>query len=253
MRIVITGGRSSIAQAVAADRAARGDEVCLTASSRTACSELEAQCRVRGIAAACDVYDLASPEALEGSFETRLRAADALVLVAATPVRTLDVFHAVPPGEVDAAVDADIKGNLRLLRLALPGMLEREFGRIVFVSSVSAAMGTPNYGTYCLTKSALEGLVLNLAVDYGSRNVLANIVRLGVFRTRRTERFWSQPRYAARAAAAIPQARIGDPSSIAEAFAPLLSPAQYINGSVITVAGGLPLVRSSAFRGRQDA
>lgn len=252
MRIVITGGRSSIAQALAADRAARGDEVCLTASSRATCLELESQCRSSGIAAACDVYDLACRDPLEESFEARVRAADALVLVAATPVRTLDLFHAVPAADVDAAVDADIGGNLRLLRVALPGMLEREFGRIVFVSSVSAAMGTPHYGTYCLTKSALEGLIVNLAVDYGSRNVLANVVRLGVFRTRRTERFWSQSRYAARAAAAIPQGRLGEPASIAEAFAPLLSPAQYINGTVITVAGGLPLVRSSVFRGRQD-
>jgi len=252
MRIVITGGRSSIAQAIALDRCARGDEVCLTASSPASLEDLEAQCRQRGIGADGVLFDLRRPGMASEAFDARLRAADALVLVAATPVRTLDRFHAVPAAEVDEAVEADIKGNLHLLRRALPGMLDRAFGRIVFVSSVSVPMGTSHYGAYCLTKSAVEGLILNLAVDYGDQNVLANIVRLGVFRTGRTGRFWSRTRYAARAAAAIPQGTLGEPGAAAEAIQPLLSPSQYINGSVITVAGGLPLVRTSAFRARED-
>jgi len=252
MRIVITGGRSSIAQAIASDRCARGDEVCLTASAAASLEDLEAQCRARGIEAECAVFDLARPGMAGEEFDARLRAADALVLVAATPVRTLDRFHAVPAAEVDEAVEADIKGNLHLLRRTLPGMLDRAFGRIVFVSSVSVPMGTSHYGTYCVTKSAVEGLILNIAVDYGDRNVLANIVRLGVFKTGRTERFWSRPRYAARAAAVIPQGTLGEAGAVAEAIQPLLSPSQYINGSVITVAGGLPLVKTSAFRARKD-
>jgi 3-oxoacyl-[acyl-carrier protein] reductase len=250
VRTVITGGRSSIAQVLAADRAARNDEVCLTASTAASRDALEAACRERQLAAACVVFDLAHPERAGSDVDAWLRQADALILVAATPVRALARFDAVPPGEVDAAIDADIKGNLHLLRLALPGMAARSFGRIVFVSSVSVAMGTPNYGPYCLTKSAIEGLVLNLAVDYGERNVLSNIVRLGVFKTGRNERYWRSPRYAARAAAAIPQGRLGEAEGIGEVFQPLLSPTQYINGSIITVSGGLPLVRTSVFRGQ---
>ena len=188
MRILITGGHSSIAQAIAADRAARGDEVCLTASSRASCKNLAAKCRDRRIEATCAVFDLAHPRRTGRRLDDFLRAADALILVAATPVRTLNRFHAIPAEETDASIDADIKGNLHLLRRVLPGMLERSFGRIVFVSSVSVAMGTPHYGTYCLTKSALEGLILNLAVDYGDHNVLSNVVRLGVFKTSRTQR-----------------------------------------------------------------
>jgi len=252
VRILITGGRSRVAQAIALDREARGDEICLTASSESSCRALRDSCVDRGIRASCAVFDLAKPAAVSPGLDAQLRQAEGLILNAATAVETLDLFHRVPAGEVDAAVDADVKGNLSLLRAVLPGMAERGFGRIVFISSVSVAMGTSRYGRYCLTKAALEGLVLNLAVDYGHLNVLSNIVRLGVFRTGRTERFWSREKYARRAASLIPQGALGDVDALPEAIHPLLSARQYINGSVVTVAGGLPLLRSAGLAGRED-
>ncbi len=252
MHILITGGNSWIAQAIAVDRLARGDDVCLTASSPASLATLQAACRERRIAAACGVFDLARPLALSAEVRDGLARADGLVLNAATPVPALERFHDLPADQVDAAVDADIKGNLFLLRAVLPRMAERRFGRIVFVSSVSVAMGTSRYGTYCLTKSALEGLILNLAVDYGDRNVLSNIVRLGMFKTRRTERFWRSGAYVERAASMVPQGTLGEVDAVPEAIHPLLSARQYINGSVVTIAGGLPLLPATALRTRTD-
>lgn len=253
MRILITGGNSWIAQAIAVDRIARSDDVCLTASSEASREALLATCRRRGLGASCVVFDLRNPDGLSAELDERLHAVDGLILHAATPVRTLERFHNLPADEVDASIDADIKGNLFLLRRALPGMLERQFGRIVFVSSVSVVMGTSRYGAYCLTKSALEGLILNLAVDYGDCNVLSNIVRLGVFRTSRTERYWSRAKYVKRAASVVPQGAIGEADAVPEAIHPLLSPRQYINGSVVTVSGGLPLLKMTSLPGRADS
>jgi NAD(P)-dependent dehydrogenase (short-subunit alcohol dehydrogenase family) len=252
VRILITGGNSWIAQAIAIDRLARGDDVCLTASSPASLTALQTTCRERGLVAACGVFDLCHPHELSVEVRDGLAAADGVVLNAATRVPALERFHDLPADQVDAAVDADIKGNLFLLRTVLPGMAERRFGRIVFVSSVSVAMGTSRYGAYCLTKSALEGLILNLAVDYGDRNVLSNIVRLGLFKTRRTERFWRSEAYVERAASMVPQGRLGDVDAVPEAIHPLLSARQYINGSVVTVAGGLPLLPATALRARTD-
>jgi NAD(P)-dependent dehydrogenase (short-subunit alcohol dehydrogenase family) len=252
VRVLITGGNSWIAQALAIDRNARGDEVFLTASSEASLSALQATCRDRGIAASCAVLDLRHPEPPAADLAGWLATTDGLVLNAATPVRTLDRFHHLPPDEVDASIDADIKGNLFLLRQALPGMVERRFGRIVFVSSVSVVMGTARYGAYCLTKSAMEGLMLTLAVEYGASNVLSNTVRLGIFKTPRTEPFWSRDRYRKSASALIPQGSLGDVDALPEAIHPLLSPRQYINGSVVTVAGGLPLVNTLALPRRTD-
>lgn len=253
MRLLITGGNSSIAQALAVDRIARGDEVWLTASTEASRETLLATCRERGIRAACLVFSLSAPEEHPPELDERLRDLDGLVLNAATPVRRLAPFHALPADEVETTIDADIKGNLYLLRSVLPGMLGRRFGRIVLVSSVSVAMGTSRYGAYCLTKSALEGLMRNLAVDYGEHNVLSNTVRLGIFRTRRTERFWSREKYVRRAASLVPQGALGEVESLPEAIHPLLSERQYINGSVVTVSGGLPLLRVRSLAGEADS
>lgn len=252
MRIIVTGGNSWIAQAIALDRIARGDDVTLTASSGGSLETLLATCGERGITASCVVFDLRTPEDHAPELDERLNTVDAIVLNAATPVPTLDRFHRLPADEVDASIDADIKGNLFLLRQVLPGMLERRFGRIVFMSSVSVVMGTSRYGAYCLTKSAMEGLMLNLAVDYGDCNVLSNIVRLGIFRTRRTERYWTREKYVKSAASLIPQGTLGDVDALPEAIHPLLSPRQYINGSVVTVSGGLPLLKTMSLPGRAD-
>ncbi len=252
MRIFITGGSSWIAQAIAADRLARGDDVCLTASSPASLEALRATCRERGLAAACGTLDLHHPEDVSEEVRERLAAADGLILNAATPAVALARFHDLPAAHVHAAVEADILGNVSLLRTVLPHMVGRRFGRIVFMSSVSVVMGTSRYAAYCMTKSAIEGLILNLAVDYGGCNVLSNIVRLGVFRTSRTEKFWRSESYRKRASAMVPQGELGDPDAVPEAVHPLLSPRQYINGAVITVAGGLPLLPANALRPRTE-
>jgi NAD(P)-dependent dehydrogenase (short-subunit alcohol dehydrogenase family) len=249
VKVLITGGNSRVAQAIAEDRIVRGDTVVLTASSAVSLEALRDTCRKRALGASCVLFDLRDPDAPSSGLEEALRAADGLVLNAATPVRTRRRFHEVAAEEVSASIDADIKGNLSLLRRALPGMVERRFGRIVFVSSVSVVMGTARYGAYCLTKSALEALMLNLAVEYGAHNVLSNTLRLGLLKTPRTEPFWSRERYARAAAALVPQGRLGEVDAIPEAIHPLLSPQQYVNGSVITVAGGLPLLNTLALPG----
>jgi NAD(P)-dependent dehydrogenase (short-subunit alcohol dehydrogenase family) len=50
----------------------------------------------------------------------------------------------------------------------------------------------------------------------------------------------------------VPQGVLGHPDAVPEAVHPLLSPRQYINGTVITVAGGLPLLSAGAIRARTD-
>ena len=76
--------------------------------------------------------------------------------------------------------------------------------------------GTSRHGLYCMTKSAMEALFLNLAVDYGRHNVLANVLRPGIVRTERTKRFWRRPSYQEKANRMIPQGKLGEPAQIAE-------------------------------------
>lgn len=217
--------------------------VALTASSEISLEMMKTAYGADEARIGCFVFNLSDPQRHLTALDEAIADIDALILNAATRTETLDYFHALPEEEVSASIDANIKGNVFLLRRVLPVMMKRKFGRIVFISSVSAGMGTSYYGAYCLHKGAIESLMLNIAVDYAGHNILANIVRLGAFKTLRTESFRMRGRYAKHAAALIPQGTLGEPDSLPEVIHPLLSLKQYINGSIINVSGGLPLVK----------
>jgi len=244
MRVLITGGSSEIGRSIVRRRLALGDEVFVTASSEPSLAETLARYEAEGLKLRGLVLDLAAPAASEPAMAQLLgEGLQGLVLNAWTRRPPLHRFHELPQEALEADVHANLMGNLWLLRRVLPAMVEARCGRIVFISSVSTVSGTGRYGAYVLCKSALEGLVRNLAVDYGEFNVLSNTVRLGIFKTERTKKYWSRPHYVERMSAVIPEGALGEPEHVGEVLDPLLSAHQYINGAVLDVTGGLPMFR----------
>ena len=79
--------------------------------------------------------------------------------------------------------------------------------------------------------------------DYGADNILANIVRLGLFKTRRTKFFWRQQEYIDRVTKLIPRGKLGEADQVAEVLGPSLSATSYINAATLNISGGLPISR----------
>jgi meso-butanediol dehydrogenase / (S,S)-butanediol dehydrogenase / diacetyl reductase len=75
--------------------------------------------------------------------------------------------------------DVNVTGAFRLVRAALPSLLERGSGSIVLVSSVSALVSGTEGAAYQASKAALLGLMRALAVDYGPRGIRANALLPG--------------------------------------------------------------------------
>jgi 3-oxoacyl-[acyl-carrier protein] reductase len=247
MKLLITGGSSEIAMAVAKRRVDTGDQVWITASTKESLEETLAEYKKEKIKVKGLVFNLAEPEGCEE--EKLLAEFDALILNAASRTVKLRKFTDWDEAEGARYLRANIDGNLWLLQRAIPGMAERKFGRVVFISSLSAVQGTSRFAFYCAAKSALEGLFLNLAVDYGENNVFFNIVRPGIIATERTKRFWKRSHYLERMKEIIPAGALGKPEQVAEVMDPLLSSTSYMNGSVVAVGGGLPLLRSAGVLG----
>ena len=244
MRILITGGGSDIGCAIAARRLALGDSVIITASSAASLEQARTRYRAQGLDVDGVVFDLAQPEHSAGDLDRLLAGGvDGLVLNAWTRRPPIRRFHDMHPGAVKADVHANVLGNCWLIQRVLPGMVARRLGRVVLVSSVSTVNGTGRYGTYVMCKAAMEGLMRNLAMDYGPDGVLANTVRLGIIKTERTRAFWSREDYVARMSGIIPQGALGEPADVAAALDPLLAERQYVNGAVLDVSGGLPMFR----------
>lgn len=244
LRILITGGSSDIAKAIVRQRSALGDTFVVTASTRESLESCIAWYQSVAVPVEGFVFDLSNPsDSLQALRELLAGGIDAAIFNAFERVPALRPFHEIDPQVTSAYLSSQVGGHFPLIAELLKHMVERRFGRLVLISSVSAIAGTSNYGVYCAAKAALEGLFLNLAVDYSQYGIFSNILRLGLFRTSRTKMFWRQPDYVERVSKLVPSGDLGAPEQVAEALGPLLSRSSYITGSALNVSGGLPLAR----------
>ncbi|WP_224244840.1 SDR family NAD(P)-dependent oxidoreductase [Hyalangium gracile] len=148
--------------------------------------------------------------------------------------------------EFDRTVSVSLKGVWLCMKHELPAMLRGGGGAIVNVSSVNGFSGTPMAAAYCAAKHGVHGLSRTAAMEYGGKGVRVNVVCPGAHRTPMLEGVFASvsPGAPEQAEAMynshIPLGRIGAPEESARAIVWLLSAeASYVNGSLLTVDGGL--------------
>jgi 3-oxoacyl-[acyl-carrier protein] reductase len=124
-----------------------------------------------------------------------------------------------------------------LTKLAIPRMIERRWGRIVTLSSISGESGNRGQANYAAAKGAIIAATKSLAKEVGAKGVLVNSVSPGLIETDMTTELHIPKDELKRM---IPLGRMGRPEEVANVIAFLLSEeASYINGEVLRVNGGL--------------
>jgi NAD(P)-dependent dehydrogenase (short-subunit alcohol dehydrogenase family) len=239
---IVTGAGRGIGRATALSLAERGARV--LGVSRT-----ESELATLGLD-----YVVESVATLEGCrhvvAETHSRLGPVGILVANAGVGS---GHERPIWEQDPAVwDETMAVNLdavfHLVRLAVPDMIERSFGRIVVVSSTAGEVGGKAMSAYCASKAGVLGLVRAVAQDVAPHGITCNAVLPGWVRTEMAERsanltagrrgITAEEVWAERAAE-YPGGRIPTAEEVAETIAFLASAeASGISGESITVALG---------------
>jgi 3-oxoacyl-[acyl-carrier protein] reductase len=86
----------------------------------------------------------------------------------------------------DEVMEADFRGAVRCTRAVLPGMMRSGGGSILSVGSFSALAGAVGQTNYAAAKAALIGWTRSLAVEYGRKNIRANVVLPGFLETKMT-------------------------------------------------------------------
>ena len=162
---------------------------------------------------------------------------DVVINNAATYVAR-DSLLDISPESFQNTFCVNVIAPLRVMQTLIPPMLEREWGRIINVSSISASHGGSSTSLdYTSSKVALETITTTLARECAPRNVLLNSLRPGVTDTSMHAR---NPGKDLRARTAqIPLRRMGSPTEIAKVIAFLASEeASFISGAIIPVSGG---------------
>ncbi|UNB50805.1 SDR family NAD(P)-dependent oxidoreductase [Mycolicibacterium sp. YH-1] len=179
---LVTGAAQGIGKAIAESLAIRGATVALAdidVEKASQVSESIANDGGKARAYHVDVADQASVTELVDAVTRDFGSIDALVNnggLDAQPGRALEIDGA----HWNRLIDIDLTGQWWCTQAVLPGMVEREYGRIIYVSSSSVYIGGQNISpAYCAAKSGLIGLTVALATQMEQHNILVNCLMPG--------------------------------------------------------------------------
>jgi NAD(P)-dependent dehydrogenase (short-subunit alcohol dehydrogenase family) len=237
---VVIGGTSGIGRILALGLAEAGAHV--VASGRraelveSAAREIAAMGR-RTLRLPCDVADRASLAGLRDAVLQDLGRIDILVNCAGRTRRspTLQVSEE----EWSAILDTNLNGTLRACQTFAPPMLDRGYGRIVNIASLTSFVGMQEVAAYTASKSAVAGLTRALAVEWSPRGVCVNALAPGVFRTELNQALLDGTERGRELLTRTPMRRFGRVEELVGAAVFLSSEAaSFVSGIVLAVDGG---------------
>ena len=180
---IVTGASSGLGRCIAMSLAARGASVVVVARRRELLDALVREIEAAGgraRAITCDVTDreqvsraVASVESTDGPIERLVSC------VGGGNRTTIDGFQAA---HVERMLSLNVMGTANCLEAVLPGMLQRQRGHIVAISSLAAARGLPGAAEYSAAKAALSTLFEGLRIDLKPRGIDVTVLSPGLVR-----------------------------------------------------------------------
>jgi len=239
---VVAGGGRGIGAATARRLAEEGAAVVIGDITEAWAKETaEAICAAGG--RAIGVY-------LDG---TKATSQAAIVQAALDEFGGLDFYHSNLAGGTEGDIDAlncpeevldrsfaiNTKSHMFATQAALPVMLERGGGAMIYTSSGAAIGGNAFQVAYPMTKIAIHALVRHVATKYGKKGIRSNGICPGVVLTEAVKQHLTDD-YVVGALKTVPHTRLGEPEDIAAAVAFLASDdGAWVNGQVWHVNGGM--------------
>jgi NAD(P)-dependent dehydrogenase (short-subunit alcohol dehydrogenase family) len=185
--VLVTGASRGIGRAAARAIAKTGAHVIAVARTVGGLEELDDEIKKDGGDGATlvpmDLRNFDGLDQLGASIHERWGRLDGLFGNAGSLGELSPITH-LAPKMWQEALDVNVTANWRLIRSLDPLLKKSEAGRAVFMTSGAARKHTPFWGSYAVSKAALESLVLTYAAECEGSNVKANLFSPGPLRTR---------------------------------------------------------------------
>jgi NAD(P)-dependent dehydrogenase (short-subunit alcohol dehydrogenase family) len=243
-RALVTGAGQGVGRGIAMTLAAAGAEVLVNDLVEERAASVVDELAAAGGRGVTAVFDVTDYDAVRGAIDDK-GPIDILVNNAGNagqPVMDFDITALVQtePSDWEPFIRVNFYGVMYGVRAALPGMIERGWGRIVTVISDAGRIGEPHLAAYSAAKAAAAGFCRSVAKEVGRYGITVNCVSLGTMQTPGTEgedkarQAESLKRYIIR--------RRGLPEDVAAMVTFLASPlAPWVTGQTIPVNGGYSL------------
>lgn len=226
--VLVTGGNRGIGHAIASRFIAEGHRVAVTSRSGEGPDG--------AFIVSADVTDSESVDHAFAAVEAELGSVEVVIANAGVTRDTL--MMRMGDADFDDVVATNLGGAFRVAKRASTSMIRKRFGRIVFLSSVVALLGSAGQVNYSASKAGLIGMARSLTRELGGRGITANVIAPGFVETDMTAELPEAKQ--AEYKKSIPAARFASVDEIASVAAWLAGDeAAYISGAVIPVDGGL--------------
>lgn len=236
---LVTGSGRNIGRATVLRLADEGANVIVNARSNQAEAEaVAAEARTRGVKALAALADVSKKDQVDAMVDRALSEFGQVdILINNAAIRPHKPFRDLTWEDWETVRGVVLDGAMYLTKAVIDGMVERNYGRILFFMGEGAFAGGAGRAHISAAKYGLVGMCRSLAAEFAPNNVRVNIVSPGSIDTRRDNPEWygGHPP----AATGIPMGRQGKPDEIASTCLFLVSDeGGFITGQTIHVNGG---------------
>lgn len=238
---LVTGTSRGLGQHFARALARAGADLVLTSRKRETLAPFEEEIRGLGRKAATVELDVRDQRSIQNAVKDAISAFGQLhILVnnAGCNVRkpALDVTWE----DWNLVLDTNLRGTFFVAQAAARHMIERGYGRIINVGSVTSVFGYAGLAPYGASRGGVRQLTMSLADDWGSHGVTVNCLAPGWFKTEQNKVLYEDPEWVDYLLDRIPVKRPGAPHDLDGAVVFLASEAsRYVTGQTLLVDGGI--------------
>ncbi|OBF96549.1 short-chain dehydrogenase [Mycobacterium sp. 852014-52450_SCH5900713] len=239
---VVTGGASGMGEATCHELGRRGHKIAVLDVNEQASQRVTEDLRADGVTAIGVSADVTDRSALEQAFaKVRSELGAVTVLVTSAGQFDFSAFAEITAESWARIIDVNLTGTFHCCQIALPDMVDANWGRIVMISSSSAQRGSPFAAHYAASKGGVITLTKSLAREYASYGITVNNVPPSGIETPMQHQGQAAGYLPSneQIAANIPLGYLGTGADVAAAVGFLCSEeARFITGQVLGVNGG---------------